>query len=93
LDALVEQGRKTLTAIPGMRQVFSGWASSEMNQYRLCCRIQLSHSDAISNLQSHSEYIYFFNQLSRLIDSEKISITFAPTLSNTEFRFKELVDA
>lgn len=93
LDALIEQSRKTLTTIPGVRQVFSGWAPSELNHYRLCWRIQLSHSDAINNLQSHSEYIYFFNQLSRLIDPEKISITFAPTLSNTEFRFKELVDA
>ena len=93
LDALIEQSRKTLTTIPGVRQVFSGWAPSELNQYRLCWRIQLSHSDAVNNLQSHLEYIYFFNQLSRSIDPEKISITFAPTLSNTEFRFKELVDA
>lgn len=93
LDALIEQSRKTLTTIPGVRQVFSGWAPSELNHYRLCWRIQLSHSDAIHNLQSHSEYIYFFNQLSRSIDPEKISITFAPTLSNTEFRFKELADA
>ncbi|MBK7492197.1 MAG: class II fructose-bisphosphate aldolase [Nitrosomonas sp.] len=93
LGALIEQSRKTLTTIPGVRQVFSGWAPSELNHYRLCWRIQLSHSDAINNLQSHSEYIYFFNQLSRSIDPEKISITFAPTLSNTEFRFKELVDA
>ncbi|MBX9917579.1 MAG: class II fructose-bisphosphate aldolase [Nitrosomonas sp.] len=93
LDALIEQSRKTLTTIPGVRQVFSGWAPSELNQYRLCWRIQLSHSDAINNLQSHSEYIYFFNQLSRSIDPEKISITFAPTLSNTEFRFKELANA
>ena len=93
LDALIEQSRKTLTTIPGVRQVFSGWAPSELNHYRLCWRIQLSHSDAINNLQSHSEYIYFFNQLSRSIDPEKISITFAPTLSNTEFRFKELANA
>ncbi|MDV6342662.1 class II fructose-bisphosphate aldolase [Nitrosomonas sp. Is24] len=93
LDALIEHSRKTLTAIPGVRQIFSGWAPSELNQYRLCWRIQLSHSDAINNLQSHPEYIYFFNQLSRSIDPEKISITFAPASSNTESGFKELVDA
>ena len=93
LDALIEQGRKTLMAIPGVRQIFSGWASSELNQYRLCWRIQLSHSDAINNLQSHPEYTYFFNQLSRSIGPEKVSITFAPASSNTEFGFKESVDA
>lgn len=76
LDSLMEQGQKTLMIIPGVRHVFSGWALSESNQYRLCWRVQLAHADVINNYQSHPEYDVFFNQLSRSVDPEKINLTF-----------------
>lgn len=76
LDSLMEQGQKTLMIIPGVRHVFSGWALSESNQYRLCWRVQLAHADVINNYQSHPEYDIFFNQLSRSVDPEKINLTF-----------------
>lgn len=76
LDSLMEQGQKTLMIIPGVRHVFSGWALSESNQYRLCWRVQLAHADVINNYQSHPKYDVFFNQLSRSVDPEKINLTF-----------------
>lgn len=76
LDSLMEQGQKTLMIIPGVRHVFSGWALSESNQYRLCWRVQLAHADVVNNYQSHPEYDVFFNQLSRSVDPEKINLTF-----------------
>lgn len=76
LDSLMEQGQKTLMIIPGVRHVFSGWALSESNQYRLCWRVQLAHTDVINNYQSHPEYDVFFNQLSRSADPETINLTF-----------------
>lgn len=76
LDALITQGREALNRIPGVRQVFSGWALSESNQYRLCWRIQLAHTEVINSYQAHPEYHAFFNQLSRSVGHEKNNTIF-----------------
>lgn len=92
-DTLTEQARKTLTTIPGVRQVFSGWALSEPGQYRLCWRIQLAHAEVISSYQSHPHYNAFYNQISHSTDPKKINTTFAATRSSTNHQLKESVTA
>lgn len=92
-DTLTEQARKTLMTIPGVRQVFSGWALSEPGQYRLCWRIQLAHADVTNSYQSHPQYNAFYNQISRSTNTEKINFTFVSTLLGTEHQLKESVNA
>ncbi len=88
--ALIEQGRETLNAIPGVRQVFSGWALSVSDQYHLCWRIQLATTDASKNFQSNAEYIAFIHQLSRISEPDKINITFAATSLETNSCLEEI---
>ncbi len=90
IHALIEQGRETLSAIPGVRQVFAGWALSVSDQYQLCWRIQFATTDASKNFQSHAEYIAFIHQLSRISESDKINITFAPTSLGTNSCLEEI---
>ncbi len=92
-DMLAKQAHKTLTTIPGVRQVFSGWALSEPGQYRLCWRIQLAHADVINSYQSHPHYNAFYNQISHSTDPKKINTTFAATLSSVNHQLKESVTA
>ena len=88
-DTLTELARKTLTTIPGVRQLFSGWALSEAEQYHFCWRIQLAHADVISSYQSHPHYNAFYSQISHSTDPKKINITFVSTLSSTNHQLKE----
>ncbi|MEI2767426.1 MAG: hypothetical protein V9E86_02740 [Nitrosomonas sp.] len=88
-DTLTELARKTLTTIPGVRQVFSGWALSEAEQYHFCWHIQLAHADVISSYQSHPHYNAFYSQISHSTDPKKINITFVSTLSSINHQLKE----
>jgi fructose-bisphosphate aldolase class II len=87
---LIEQSRETFSAIPGVRQVFAGWALSVSDQYQLCWLIQFTTTDASKNFQSHAEYIAFIHQLSRISEPDKINITFASTSLSMDFRLKEI---
>lgn len=90
IEALIEQVREKLCAIPGVRQVFNGWALSASSQYHLCLRIQFATTDASKTFQAHSEYIAFINQLSRISEPDKINITFAATSAGLNNRTEKI---
>lgn len=77
IDAMIAQGCGSLNAIPGVRQVFSGWAITEPTRYRLCWLVQLAHTRVIESYLTHPEYVAFTSRLSKSIRThEKISIIF-----------------
>ncbi|PXX17909.1 fructose-bisphosphate aldolase class II [Nitrosomonas ureae] len=90
IDTFIERSRETLCAIPGVRQVFAGWALIASDQYHLCWRIQFATTDASKNFQTHAEYLAFIEQLARISEPDKINITFAATSVEPNPRIEEI---
>jgi fructose-bisphosphate aldolase class II len=77
IGAMLARGRDTLSTIPGVRHVFSGWATSESTRCSLCWLVRLAHANVIESYLSHPEYITLTNELSSQMEHEKISVVFA----------------
>lgn len=76
VEAMIAQGRACLSAIPGVRRVFAGWATAEPAQYRFCWLVQFVHAKVIESFHIHPEYRDFTNQYFQPTTHDKISISF-----------------
>ena len=59
LNAVMSEGRKLLSNIPGVRGVFTGEAIKQDEQYRLCWLVHLANKKAMKNFREHPDYIKF----------------------------------
>jgi fructose-bisphosphate aldolase class II len=76
LEAIMAHGREVLSAIPGVRRVFTGWAVAEQAQYRCCWLVEFAHAKVIESYRHHPEHVAFANQFFRPIAQDRISSDF-----------------
>lgn len=86
VESIMVQGRKSLSQIPGVRHVFTGWAVNQSSRFRCCWLIQFVHSKVIDSYRDHPDHVSFANQLFRPIAGDRISIDFAEVRSQTEVK-------
>lgn len=76
IETMMAYGQKVLAAIPGVRQVFAGWAVAEQAQYRCCWRVKFAHAKVIESYRHHPEHIAFANRFFRPIAQDRISVDY-----------------
>lgn len=84
VEAIMAQGRETLSRIPGVRRIFTGWAVQQDSRYRCCWLVEFVHSKVIESYRDHPDHAAFANQLFRPIAADRISIDFAEVSSQAE---------
>lgn len=84
VEAIMAHGRETLSRIPGVRRVFTGWAVSQNSRYRCCWLVEFVHAKVIDTYRDHPDHTDFANQLFRPIAGDRISIDFVEVTSETE---------
>jgi fructose-bisphosphate aldolase class II len=78
VGAMMEQGRRVLSAIPGVRHVFTGEAAAGA-AYRYCWNVRFCHPAVIDSYRDHPDHVRFADERFRPIASERISIDFSST--------------
>lgn len=76
IDAIMARGCEVLSAIPGVRHVFTGWAVAEQSRYRCCWLVQFAHAKVIESYRHHPDHVAFADQYFRPIAQDRISIDF-----------------
>ncbi|VAW60180.1 Fructose-bisphosphate aldolase class II [hydrothermal vent metagenome] len=81
-SALMNEGRKILSSIPGVRDVFSGEAVQGNAKYHYTWRIRLCHPLMIENYRNHPAYSTFINKFFRPATGKCINIDFQEVTTN-----------
>jgi len=76
VEAMMARGRETLSRIPGVRRVFTGWAVQERPRFRFCWLVEFVHEKVIDSYRDHPDHLAFANQLFRPLAGDRISIDF-----------------
>ena len=84
VEAIMAHGRETLSRIPGVRRVFTGWAVNQNSRYRCCWLVEFAHAKVIDTYRDHPDHAAFANQLFRPIAGDRITIDFAEVSSQTD---------
>jgi len=63
INTIMTEGRRLLSNIPGVRNVFTGQAIKEDDKYQFLWSVHLSNKKVIKSLQEHPDYIRFTNQI------------------------------
>ncbi len=74
VQGMMASGRKTLAAIPGVREVFTGRAVHENTRYRYCWRVRFAHPAVIASYRDHPDHVAFADGRFRPIAADRISI-------------------
>jgi fructose-bisphosphate aldolase class II len=77
--AMMARGRETLSRIPGVRRVFTGWAVQQSPKFRCCWLVEFVHEKVIESYRDHPDHTAFANQLFRPIAGDRIGIDFVET--------------
>lgn len=75
-QAMMDEGRKVLSTIPGVREVFAGEAVRENSKYRYCWLVRFCHKAVIDTYREHPAHVAFANKLFRPVAGERISIDY-----------------
>ena len=70
------EGKRILSAIPGVREVFIGEAVAESASYRYTWLVRFCHRTVIDSYREHPDHIGFANNLFRPVAGERISIDY-----------------
>ena len=73
---MMDEGRKVLSTIPGVRGVFTGEAVKENSKFRFCWLVRFCHKAVIDTYREHPDHISFANKLFRQIANDRISIDY-----------------
>ena len=87
-DAMIAEGRRILSAIPGVREVFTGVAVQNDAKYRYTWLVRFCHPSVIDSYREHPEHVAFANNLFRPVAGERISIDYQ-TVAQTANYFEE----
>lgn len=74
--AMMQEGKRVLRAIPGVRRVVTGKAVREESKYRFSWLIEFVHQRVIDSYREHPEHVDFANRLFRPIAGDRISIDY-----------------
>lgn len=75
-EALIAEGQRVLTKIPGVREVVAGRAVVSDAQYRYCWIIRFAHPAVIDSYRHHPDHVKFADTHFRPIAGDRISIDF-----------------
>lgn len=75
-NEMMAEGRRILSTIPGVREVFSGETVKQGARYQYCWRIRFAHPRVIESYRDHPAHVEFANTLFRPMASERISIDY-----------------
>jgi len=76
IEMMMAEGRRVLSAIPGVREVVTGKAVQETAKYRYTWLVRFCHPAVIDSYREHPAHIAFANKLFRPVAGERISIDF-----------------
>lgn len=73
---MMQEGKRVLAAIPGVRRVFTGHAIQENAAYRYSWLVRFCHPAVIDSYREHPDHVAFANKLFRPIAGDRISIDY-----------------
>jgi fructose-bisphosphate aldolase class II len=76
INHMMEEGRRILGAIPGVRRVFTGDAVQEGAGYRYTWLVKFCHPAVIDSYREHAEHVAFADGFFRPIAGDRISIDY-----------------
>ena len=76
VEMIMAEGRRVLSAIPGVREVVTGRAVQEKAKYRYTWLVRFCHPAVIDSYREHPEHVAFADKLFRPVAGERISIDF-----------------
>jgi len=75
-ETMIAEGRQVLSAIPGVREVFTGEAVQNDAKYRYTWLVRFCHTAVIDSYREHPDHVAFANKLFRPVAGERISIDY-----------------
>lgn len=81
-QAMMAEGRRVLSRIPGVREVFAGQAIQEGTKYKFCWLVRFTDKAVIDSYREHPDHIAFFDNLFRPYAGERMSIDFQDSISS-----------
>ncbi len=84
VDAMMAEGRRVLSAIPGVREVFTGNAVQEDARYRHVWLMRFCHPSVIDSYREHPDHVAFADRQFRPMAGDRISIDYKGVESMTE---------
>ena len=75
-ETIMAEGRRVLSAIPGVRDVVTGHAVREDAKYRYTWLVRFCHSAVIDSYREHPAHVAFADKLFRPVATERISIDY-----------------
>lgn len=79
VHSMMAEGRRALSAIPGVRKVFTGDAVREGAKYRYTWLVRFCHEAVIDSYRDHPAHVAFADNLFRPIAGDRISIDYRDT--------------
>ncbi len=76
VEMMMAEGRRVLSAIPGVREVVTGRAVQEKAKYRYTWLVRFCHPAVIDSYREHPEHVAFADKLFRPVAGERISLDF-----------------
>ncbi len=76
LGRLMSESRALLTAIPGVREVFSGDALREDDKYKFCWVIRFANKTVIDSFTQHPDFLNFSKKLFKSYACESVTINY-----------------
>jgi fructose-bisphosphate aldolase class II len=75
-ETMIDEGRRALSAIAGVRAVFAGEAVLNDAKYRYTWLVRFCHPAVVDSYREHPEHVAFANKLFRPVAGERISIDY-----------------
>ncbi len=78
-DSLMAEGKRILSQIPGVREVFTGVAMKENSEYSFCWSVRFTHEAALDSFRRHQGFESFLKTQLNPNVSDIISIDYQET--------------
>jgi len=75
-ETMIAEGRRVLSTIPGVREVFTGAAVQDDAKYRYTWLVRFCHPAVIDSYRKHPDHVTFADTLFRPVAGERISIDY-----------------
>lgn len=75
-EAIMEEGRRVLSTIPGVLEVLTGEAVQQDAKYRFCWNVRFAHPAVIESYRDHPEHVRFADERFRPFAANRLSIDF-----------------
>ena len=75
-DLLMEEGKRILSQLPGVREVFTGEAIKESCMYRYCWLVRFTHKVALQSFRENKEFNTFLENQFKPGASDLVSIDY-----------------